>query len=175
MVQNGDYDITLHFSKKGVIELQERVRSAISFYNNDAAEIYLSMGSLNQIFQYKLDLKGGESKKVKAIGGDHCHAGPIRGVVISNNDYLMASFSFDSVKLWSIDFNSNQKSLEIKLKQSIKVANVLSLLILPGNKYLVLATKEGLLLLYDVQQSDFVQTVEAHKKEVWELAMHTSP
>ena len=47
MLENGDYDITLHFSKKGVIELQEKVRSAITFYHNDAAEIYLSMGSLN--------------------------------------------------------------------------------------------------------------------------------
>ena len=47
MVETGDYDITLHFSKKGFIELQEKVRSAITFYNNDAAEIYLSMGSLN--------------------------------------------------------------------------------------------------------------------------------
>jgi len=29
-----------------------------------------------------------------------CHAGPVRGVVISSNDYLMATYSFDSVKVW---------------------------------------------------------------------------
>lgn len=54
--------------------------------------------------------------------------------------------------------------------------NVLSLLILPGNKYLVMGTKEGYLMLYDMNQSQFIQQIEnAHQKEIWELAMHTSP
>lgn len=50
------------------------------------------------------------------------------------------------------------------------------MLILPGNKYLVMGTKEGDLMLYDVAQTQMVQTIDdAHKKEIWELAMHTSP
>jgi hypothetical protein len=53
---------------------------------------------------------------------------------------------------------------------------VLSLLILPGNKDLVMGTKEGNILLYDLAEADFSQTIEgAHKKEIWELAMHSSP
>jgi len=50
------------------------------------------------------------------------------------------------------------------------------MLILPGNKYLVMGTKEGHLNLFDLNQSEFCQSIEdAHKKEIWELAMHTSP
>jgi hypothetical protein len=50
------------------------------------------------------------------------------------------------------------------------------MLILPGNKYLVMGTKEGYLMLYDINESKFEQQIEnAHKKEVWELAMHTNP
>lgn len=47
---------------------------------------------------------------------------------------------------------------------------------MPGNKYLVMGTKEGDILLYDLAQAAFVQSIEgAHKKEIWELAMHSSP
>ena len=54
--------------------------------------------------------------------------------------------------------------------------NVLSLLILPGNKYIVMGTKEGDLLLYNLAEASFCQQIEgAHKKEIWELAMHSSP
>lgn len=50
------------------------------------------------------------------------------------------------------------------------------MLILPGNKYLVMGTKEGFLMLYDINESKFEQQIEnAHKKEIWELAMHTAP
>ena len=50
------------------------------------------------------------------------------------------------------------------------------LLILPGNKYLVMGTKEGALCLYDLNQGQSCQIVDsAHKKEIYELAMHTAP
>lgn len=49
-------------------------------------------------------------------------------------------------------------------------------MILPGNKYLVLGTKEGDLVLYDLNEATVSQTIDsAHKKEIWELAMHSSP
>jgi len=38
-----------------------------------------------------------------------------------------------------------------------------------------MATKEGSILLYNIHETKFTQQVSAHKKEIWELAMHTSP
>jgi hypothetical protein len=62
------------------------------------------------------------------------------------------------------------------MKLNIKQTNVLSMLILPGNKYILMGTKEGYLMLYDMNDSSFSQVIEeAHKKEIWELAMHSSP
>ena len=51
------------------------------------------------------------------------------------------------------------------------------MLILPGNKYVIMGTKEGSLLLYDLMANELVQEVieKGHTKEVWELAMHTNP
>ena len=39
-----------------------------------------------------------------------------------------------------------------------------------------MGTKEGYLMLYDINETKFEQQIEnAHKKEIWELAMHTAP
>ena len=89
---------------------------------------------------------------------------------------MMITHSFDSINIWSLDFNASQNTLRINLKQNVRLLNVLCVLILPGNKLIVLGTKEGILLLYDINQSKLVQSIEtAHKKEIWELAMHTNP
>ena len=89
---------------------------------------------------------------------------------------MMVSYSFDSIKVWKVDFNSLHNPLAINQKWDIKQPYVLSLLILPGNKYLVMGTKEGDILLYDLAEAALSQSIEgAHKKEIWELAMHSSP
>ena len=66
--------------------------------------------------------------------------------------------------------------MNIDFKQKIDAINVLSILILPGNKYIVMGTKEGDMLLYDLNEATISQRIDgAHKKEIWELAMHSSP
>jgi len=39
---------------------------------------------------------------------------------MSGNDYLMATFSFDSVKVWQIDFSAHEKNLNITIKANIE-------------------------------------------------------
>ena len=66
--------------------------------------------------------------------------------------------------------------MNVLLRQTYKQDGINSVLILPGNKLIVLGTLRGDIILYDIAQADAVQIIEsAHKKEVWELAMHTSP
>ena len=62
----------------------------------------------------------------------------------------MATSSFDSVKLWHIDFNSHSEELKMRCSQSIDEKNVTAVLIIPGNKFVVLGTKTGMLMLYDI-------------------------
>ena len=52
---------------------------------------------------------------------------------------------------------------------------MLSALILPGNKYVVLGTKDGVIALYEVKSNELIHEVDAHTKEIWELSMHTNP
>lgn len=73
---------------------------------------------------------------------------------MSQNDYLMASYSYDCINVWQIDFSASHKHLKVGFKAHIdSVINVLTLLILPGNKFLVMGTKEGDLILYDLNEA----------------------
>ena len=101
---------------------------------------------------------------------------PIRGVTMSANDQLFATNSFDSVKVWSCDlFQYSQKNnIEIQCKQSLDEANVLSMAILPGNRYIVLGTKDGQVLLYELNSNSVIQRIQGHQKEIWEIAYHTN-
>jgi U3 small nucleolar RNA-associated protein 12 len=46
---------------------------------------------------------------------------------------------------------------------------------LPGNKYLVLGTKEGQMCLYELGSNSIIQRLNAHQKEIWEISFHTNP
>jgi len=72
--------------------------------------VFLSYHS-NQIHQYKYEInQASEEKempaKEKVYGELESHKLPIRGVQISENDGIMTTHSFDSVKIWKIDFMS---------------------------------------------------------------------
>ena len=69
----------------------------------------------------------------------------MRGVVISTNDQMFATNSFDSVKVWTVDLYryAQRNSLQISAKLSLDEPNVVSMAILPGNKYMILGTKLG--------------------------------
>jgi U3 small nucleolar RNA-associated protein 12 len=182
-LQEKDYDLSIHLSSKAVFELETaskaRSYAIIESSKKHAVKIYLAIGNKNQVLKVRFDMKKEDNqfKQQLSIGKTFgCHSGPVRGVVVSQNDYMMATYSFDSVMVWQIDFSFSTGTLTTVLKAQIDtVLNVLSLLILPGNRYLVMGTKEGEVVLYDLQEAQVIQTVEAHQKEVWELAMHTSP
>jgi len=47
--------------------------------------------------------------------------------------------------------------------------------LLPGGKYFICGTKQGLLNLYEVKSGDLLHSVQGHRKEIWELSFHASP
>jgi hypothetical protein len=66
-------------------------------------------GGQNQVQKFRFEYEDDEKEfKLEGEMGDSlgAHSGPVRGVTLSNNDYLMATYSFDSIKVWEIDFNS---------------------------------------------------------------------
>lgn len=74
---------------------------------------------------------------------------------------MFATSSFDSVKVWSVDLYryAQQNSLQIQPKLNLDEAGILSMAILPGNKYMVLGTKSGQLMLWQLHSDQIVQRI----------------
>jgi WD40 repeat protein len=152
MIEDRNYDLTLHFAKKLTAPLVETTGSKAKSYlvmkSDKKLNILVAFHS-NTAIEYTVDIKSAKSEEAMSskteFGQLTSHKTAIRGVTMSANDQLFATNSFDSVKVWSVDlFQYSQKqNIEIQCKQSIDETNVLSVCILPGNKYLVLGTKDG--------------------------------
>ena len=100
-IKKGEYDLSFHFSKKCVVEIdpQQKVKSFVNVWKKKKADIFVSVAT-NQILKYQVDLKSEEHAKQVAKIGEGCHQGAIRGIAMANNDYMMATHSFDSVNVW---------------------------------------------------------------------------
>lgn len=109
-MEDGNYDITLHFSRKLSIPLVEitnaKAKSFAILRSDDKSMRIVFTFHSNTAIEYEVDLKAGKvdpySQKTE-FGQLTSHRTPIRGVAISANDQLFATNSFDSVKVWSCD------------------------------------------------------------------------
>jgi len=70
--------------------------------------IFVALNS-NVVHQYSFDLKNKEQeqpKLMKILGELETHKQAIRNIQISQNDRLLVTTSFDSVKVWQVDFSA---------------------------------------------------------------------
>ena len=157
--------MTYHFRQEGVLDVDpaNKLTSLVNINKNKEVRLYMASPTQNLVIAYTFEYKEDGDKKFKQTqklggpgGANGCHAGPIRGVTISQNDYMMVTNSFDSVSVWQLDFNAHKNTMGVILKQSITEENVLATLILPGNKFVLLGTRHGELCLFDVNQATIV-------------------
>jgi hypothetical protein len=108
--------LALHFSKKLAFDLEKKTK-AKSFQvvaqkssktQKQMLKIYIAYHS-NQVFQYKYDLSLKKKEAAapiieKVFGELQSHKLPIRGVQVAENDGIIATHSFDCVKVWKVDF-----------------------------------------------------------------------
>lgn len=113
--------------------------------------------SLHQYIEKEKDYKIELAKSFSKIS----HQNVIRSVALSSDDCMTLSCSSESVKLWS---NENSFT-SIK---NFDIEGVMSCKFLPGDRYVVLGTKTGNLILVDIQTGDQVCVIEkAHNDTIW--------
>lgn len=118
MVEDGSYDITLHFSRKLAIPLAEttgsKAKSFVVLRSDEKSMRVVVTFHSNTALEYEVDLKAGKVDpfvQKTEFGQLTSHRTPIRGVTISANDQLFTTNSFDSVKVWTCDlFQYSQKN-----------------------------------------------------------------
>lgn len=171
-VVNGEFDPKYMFS--GICSMlvaESKVRSSILIKHKKTGFRLITALHNNDIHVFSVKpsdekAKTYDAKKIFNLGSNN-HRGALRAVGMSDNDTVFVTSSMDSVKVWNFEDRKCVKNIDLK--------NVVSILLLPPNKHVLLGTKTGDLHLYAIASNECIQTIAAHKAEIWGLDIHLSP
>jgi len=92
------------------------------------------------------------------------HRADIRCLALSSDDRMLASASHGSLKIWNVRTQTCIRTLEC--------GYALCAAFLPGDKIVVIGTREGTLEIFDIASSTLLETMKAHDRDVWSLQVH---
>lgn len=89
------------------------------------------------------------------------HRQDVRALAVSSDDQVLASAASGTLKVWNLRTTTCLRTMEC--------GYALCCTFLPGDRHVVVGTKAGELLLYDVAASTLLARYEAHKGPVWSI------
>lgn len=89
------------------------------------------------------------------------HRTDIRCAALSSDDRMLATASNGSLKIWNAKTQSCLRTLDC--------GYALCLAFLPGDKIVVVGTREGTLQVFDIAASTLLDTIQAHERDIWSL------
>jgi len=89
------------------------------------------------------------------------HRSDIRCLALSSDDRMLASASQGALKIWNTKTRSCLRTLDC--------GYALCTTFLPGNKIVVLGTREGSLELFDIASSTLIDAIPAHEAAIWAI------
>ncbi|ORY81873.1 WD domain-containing protein [Protomyces lactucae-debilis] len=92
------------------------------------------------------------------------HQAEVRTLTLSSANDILATGSDGLLKLWNINSGACIRTIEC--------GYCLALTFILQDRYIVAATKEGKLQLFDIASSTLVETLDAHEGAVWSLQVH---
>ncbi|OCK83859.1 WD40 repeat-like protein [Lepidopterella palustris CBS 459.81] len=133
----------------------------------------LATTSNNLIEAYDISYKGkGKTSKsdeppeyTRAYSVDLAgHRTDVRALALSSDDRMLASASSGSLKIWNVRTQSCLRTLDC--------GYALCCSFLPGDKIVIIGTKEGELELFDIASSTLIDRLQAHEGSIWTLNVH---
>lgn len=153
-----------------------RVRS-ISWMQSKSKKLQLLVGTdSNLIDVYEVPHKSKSSKSEDEPEYDRTlsvelagHRQDIRALALSSDDRMLASASSGKsanggLKIWNVRTQNCLRTLEC--------GKALCAAFLPGDKIVVVGTKDGDIELYDIAASSLLDKIPAHEGTVWTLQVH---
>jgi U3 small nucleolar RNA-associated protein 12 len=131
----------------------DSISGALYQFASDNSYSLHQFSAQNKQFEFKL------AKNFSKIS----HQNVIRSVAISSDDSMTLSCSVENVKLWSNENGFTRiKNFDIEGSMSSKF--------LPGDRYVIIGTKTGNLILIDIQTGATISTiVKAHEDTIWSI------
>lgn len=91
------------------------------------------------------------------------HRQDVRALAVSSDDQVLASAANGTLKVWNVRTTACLRTMEC--------GYALCCTFLPGDRHVVVGTKAGELLLFDVAASTLLSRYDAHKGPVWSVAV----
>lgn len=167
-------DISDVFVQYVILRTGGKVRSIDWALPAGQKQIYLIVGTTNnQLEYYSVNPKEKSDKKQKDDIPDYTkalsvdipgHRADIRALSLSSDDKMLASASNGLLKVWNIKTQTCIRTFEC--------GYALCCAFLPGDKVIVVGTKNGELQLFDVASASLLDSVEAHEGAIWALQVH---
>ncbi|KAM0514800.1 hypothetical protein ACHAPE_006475 [Trichoderma viride] len=167
-------DISDVFVQYVILRTGGKVRSIDWALPAGQKQIYLVVGTTNnQLEYYSVNPKEKSDKKQKDDIPDYTkafsveipgHRADIRALSLSSDDKMLASASNGLLKVWNIKTQTCIRTFEC--------GYALCCAFLPGDKVVVVGTKNGELQLFDVASASLLESVEAHEGAIWALQVH---
>ncbi|KAK8089174.1 WD40 repeat-like protein [Apiospora hydei] len=143
--------VTEAFAQHLIVRTGGKVRSVDWADNHGQKGLQLLIGTTNnQLEALAVEMPG--------------HRADIRSLDLSSDDKMLASASNGSLKVWNVKTQSCIRTFEC--------GYALCCAFLPGDKVVVVGTKEGKLELFDVASATLLDEVSAHDGSVWSLQVH---
>jgi U3 small nucleolar RNA-associated protein 12 len=148
-----------------------KVRSVSWMHTRKSKKLQLLVGTNNNLIDiYEIPLKGkpkteeapdyNRTLSVELAG----HRNDIRALALSSDDRMLASASSGGLKVWNVRTQNCLRTLEC--------GYALCCAFLPGDKIVVVGTKDGDIELYDIAASSQLDKISAHEGAVWTMQVH---
>ncbi|EPZ34550.1 U3 snoRNA associted protein Dip2 [Rozella allomycis CSF55] len=153
------------FEKLTVFKCEHKIKSCDLIAMKNGAKVVFSLSN-NSIEEYFFKVKKNEKSfeleieqvcKLDRFG----HSSDVRVVSLSSDDIQLVSASSDCVKIWNTSSG--------KLVRTFNCPFALSCVFVPGDRQIVIGTKEGNIFIYDISTSLVIEQIEAHEGPIWSL------
>jgi U3 small nucleolar RNA-associated protein 12 len=148
-----------------------KVRSVSWMHTRKSKKLQLLVGTNNNLIDIYEILQKGKSKTEEAPDYNRTlsvelagHRNDVRALALSSDDRMLASASSGGLKIWNVRTQNCLRTLEC--------GYVLCCAFLPGDKIVVVGTKDGDIELYDIAASSQLDKISAHEGAVWTMQVH---
>jgi U3 small nucleolar RNA-associated protein 12 len=102
------------------------------------------------------------------------HRSDVRSIVFSSDDEVLMTCSSDTIKLWNTQTHQCLRTITTTNSSGNNNggkhgAYIVSSVFVPGNRFLIVGTKKGELLVYDAWSAQCLETVKAHEGTIWTI------
>lgn len=167
-------DVSDVFVQHVVVRTGGKVRSVDWAVAGRPKELKLVLGTTNNLLEYytiQSTDKSARKKKDNVVEYARTlsieipgHRTDIRALSLSSDDGMLASASNGSLKIWNVKTQNCLRTFEC--------GYALCCAFLPGDKVVVVGTKNGELQLFDIASATLLDSAEAHEGAIWSLNVH---